>query len=235
MVQVLGRLALSIGILAVAGAVRMAGEHLRSRDGVSDGAGRSGDLGHRRAADPRRRPASGAPIDWRILGGGIAFGAVVLALALGGVPFAQELIFMLSMAVICTHAGLRHARARCEDPARHPVHQHHHLRVSRDAVGRRRLFLVDARRAQVRRGVLRHAASDRGDHRHRGDVDVQQAADGIFRDQGSVLDRGRGHHPVAAQYRAVLRPASLDRGDVRLRRAHHRRSSTRRQPRRSRS
>ena len=42
------------------------------------------------------------PIDWRILGGGLAFGAVVAALALGGVPFAQEIIFVVSMAVICT-------------------------------------------------------------------------------------------------------------------------------------
>jgi hypothetical protein len=42
------------------------------------------------------------PLDWRILGGGLAFGAAVLGLALGGVPFAQELIFVLSMAVICT-------------------------------------------------------------------------------------------------------------------------------------
>jgi hypothetical protein len=41
-------------------------------------------------------------IDWRILGGGLAFGTVVAALALGGVPFAQEIIFLVSMAVICT-------------------------------------------------------------------------------------------------------------------------------------
>ena len=34
------------------------------------------------------------PIDWRILGGGLAFGAVVLALALGGVPYSQEIIFV---------------------------------------------------------------------------------------------------------------------------------------------
>jgi hypothetical protein len=44
----------------------------------------------RRAADPR------------ILGGGIGFGAIVVLLAVGGVPFAQEIIFTISMAVICT-------------------------------------------------------------------------------------------------------------------------------------
>ena len=42
------------------------------------------------------------PLDWRILGGGLAFGGAILAIALGSVPFGQELIFLLSMAVICT-------------------------------------------------------------------------------------------------------------------------------------
>ena len=41
-------------------------------------------------------------LDWRILGGGLAFGATVIALALGGVPYAQEVTFTVSMAVICT-------------------------------------------------------------------------------------------------------------------------------------
>jgi hypothetical protein len=38
--------------------------------------------------------------DWRIILGGLTFGAVVLALALGEVPFAQELTFVISMTVI---------------------------------------------------------------------------------------------------------------------------------------
>src|SRR5205085_150888 len=42
------------------------------------------------------------PIDWRILGGGIAFGGTVIALGVGGVPFAQEIVFVISMAVIST-------------------------------------------------------------------------------------------------------------------------------------
>lgn len=43
------------------------------------------------------------PIDWRILGGGgIGFGVILLAVTLGGLPFAQEIIFFLSMFVICT-------------------------------------------------------------------------------------------------------------------------------------
>ncbi len=101
MVQVLGRLALSAGILAVAGlsgwiaailtrekvfllglivpAVSLAGAFMASEKGVE------------------RRP-----IDWRILLGGLAFGSAVVALGLLRVPFGQEMIFLLSMAVVCT-------------------------------------------------------------------------------------------------------------------------------------
>jgi MFS family permease len=99
MVQVLGRLAVSAGILLVAGLsgwlanimsrqnvflvglaiplISIAGIFLRGRENVET-----------------------RPIDWRILGGGIAFGAVVAALGLGSVPFAQEIIFVISLAVI---------------------------------------------------------------------------------------------------------------------------------------
>ena len=101
MVQVLGRLALSAGILAVAGlsgwlanfvdrqtvfllglaipVISVTGVFLRGTE----------------TSEIR-------PIDWRILGGGIVFGATVLALGIGGVPYAQEIIFVISMTVICT-------------------------------------------------------------------------------------------------------------------------------------
>ena len=101
MVQVLGRLAVSGGILAVAGlsgwladlmtrqavflialvipAISVTGVFLRGTETTE-----------RRA------------IDWRILGGGIAFGAVVAALGFGGLPFGQEVIFLISMGVVCT-------------------------------------------------------------------------------------------------------------------------------------
>lgn len=101
MVQVLGRLSLSAGIVAVAGLSGvLAGLFGRetvfligliipliSISGMF--------LIEQEKAAPR-------PIDWRILGGGLAFGGAVLTLALGGVPYAQEFIFVLSMAVICT-------------------------------------------------------------------------------------------------------------------------------------
>ena len=99
LVQVLGRLALWSGILSVAGlsgwlaqiysyetvfllglavpAVSLTGAMLVRLD----------------ASLPK-------PIDWRILGGGLVFGAVVLAIGLGGLPFGQELIFVISLAVI---------------------------------------------------------------------------------------------------------------------------------------
>lgn len=101
MVQVLGRLALSLGVLSVAGlsgalagwwsreAVFLTGLVIPAISLIGVAL-----IGEEKSA-PR-------PIDWRILGGGLAFGAVVLALALGGMPYAQEVIFLISMAVICT-------------------------------------------------------------------------------------------------------------------------------------
>jgi hypothetical protein len=99
LVQVLGRLALWSGVLSVAGlsgwlaqiysyqtvfllglaipAISVTGAMLVRLDNVELKA-----------------------VDWRILGGGLAFGAVVLAIGLGGVPLGQELIFVVSLAVI---------------------------------------------------------------------------------------------------------------------------------------
>jgi hypothetical protein len=101
MVQVLGRLALSFGILAVAGLSGwLAGMLDRSTvfllGLIIPAISVVGVLLIQSETAERR------PIDWRVLGGGIAFGAIVLALGLGAVPFGQELIFVLSMAVICT-------------------------------------------------------------------------------------------------------------------------------------
>src|SRR6185436_11184780 len=100
MVQVIGRLAVSAGVLAVAGlsgwlanfmsrqavfligliipAISVAGVFLRGTETME------------------RRP-----IDWRILGGGIAFGIVVMGLGVSGIPFGQEIVFIISMGVVC--------------------------------------------------------------------------------------------------------------------------------------
>jgi hypothetical protein len=101
MVQVLGRLSLSAGILAVAGLSGWLAE-LLARETVFLLALVVPAISITGVFIRRRTPAERRPIDWRILGGGIAFGAIVLAIALGGVPYGQELTFLVSMAVICT-------------------------------------------------------------------------------------------------------------------------------------
>jgi hypothetical protein len=100
MVQVLGRLALSAGIVAVAGLSGvLAGvfdrETVFLMGLVIPAISVTGTL------LVRKEPTEIRPLDWRILGGGLIFGAMVLAIALGGVPFGQEAIFVLSMIVIC--------------------------------------------------------------------------------------------------------------------------------------
>jgi BT1 family len=100
MVQVLGRLSLGFGILAVAGLSGWLAGFLPRETvfllGLSVPA--VSVLG---VLLIRTETAERRPIEWRILGGGVAFGAVVLALALGPVPYPQELVFLLSMAVVC--------------------------------------------------------------------------------------------------------------------------------------
>jgi hypothetical protein len=101
MVQVLSRLALSAGTLAVAGVSGWLASFL-SRESVFllglivPAISVIGVLAVPYETRERR------PTDWRILGGGVALGAVILVLALGSIPFSQELIFILSMVVVCT-------------------------------------------------------------------------------------------------------------------------------------
>jgi BT1 family protein len=101
MVQVLGRLALSLGLFATAGlggylASIMPYEHvflLALGVPVISVAG---------VVLVRLETSERAPIDWRVLGGGLAFGAVVVALGVLKVPFGQEIVFLVSMGVVCT-------------------------------------------------------------------------------------------------------------------------------------
>jgi MFS family permease len=99
MVQVLGRLALSFGLFAVAGLSGLLAQLLPYDKVFLLGLvvpliSVSGALLVHLETTERR------PIDWRILGGGIAFGAVVVALAFSGTAYAQEIIFAVSMAVV---------------------------------------------------------------------------------------------------------------------------------------
>jgi hypothetical protein len=101
MVQVIGRLALSIGILTVAGLSGWLAKFVERETVFLLGLivpviSMVGVLSIQSENTERR------PLNWGILGGGLAFGATVLGLAIGKVPFAQELIFALSMVVICS-------------------------------------------------------------------------------------------------------------------------------------
>ena len=170
-VQVLGRLAVSAGVLVVAG---LSGwlANVMSRQNVFL-IGLVIPLisivgvfvqGHENVG---RRP-----IDWRILGGGIVFGVVVGALGFGNVPFAQEIIFAISLTVVCYMLVLV---TRELD---------HELRIGIlftalmvfafrcDADGRRRFLLVDAGRIELRRRILRRSAPDRRRAVDRRDVGV---------------------------------------------------------------
>jgi hypothetical protein len=100
MVQVLGRLALSAGVLAVAGLSGWLAEMIPRQDVFLLGLiipviSVTGVFLRGHETSELR------PIDWRILGGGIAFGTAVSALGIGDVPYAQEIIFIISLTVIC--------------------------------------------------------------------------------------------------------------------------------------
>lgn len=100
MVQVLGRLALSLGMFCVAGlagwiASIYAYETVFLAGLIIPVISASG------AILISLRPVERRAIDWRILGGGIIFGMFVLTLAGTNVPYNQEVVFIVSMAVVC--------------------------------------------------------------------------------------------------------------------------------------
>ena len=99
MVQVLGRLAVSFGIFSVAGLAGLLAQVLSYDKVFLLGLvvpliSVSGALLVRLETSERR------PIDWRILGGGLAFGAVVAAIGLSQASYSQETVLALSMAVV---------------------------------------------------------------------------------------------------------------------------------------
>lgn len=99
MIQVLGRLALSIGAFLTAGIGGWLASILPYSTVfllalIVPMISASG------AALVHIAPVEQRPIDWRILGGGIAFGAFVLLMAFGNVPYNQEIVFVVSMTVV---------------------------------------------------------------------------------------------------------------------------------------
>ena len=88
-------LALVIPLVSVAG-VALA-TWLRRREHA-----RLAGLGHARQAimDMLDRAVERPPVNWWILGGGLAFAAVSLTLGLGKVAYAQEIVFAVSMSIV---------------------------------------------------------------------------------------------------------------------------------------
>lgn len=99
MVQVLGRLALGIGIFSVAGLSGWLAQFL-SRETVFLLGLTIPTLSLVSTVMIGREVAVQRPVNWQILGGGILFGVIVVAIGIGGVPYAQELVFVISMTVI---------------------------------------------------------------------------------------------------------------------------------------
>jgi hypothetical protein len=104
MVQVLGRLALSLGVFSVAGLAGFLAQVLPYQTVFLLGLfvpliSISG------AVLVRLETSEQRPTDWRILGGGIVFGAFVTALALSPLPLNQEIVFLVSMTVVIWMLG----------------------------------------------------------------------------------------------------------------------------------
>ncbi len=101
MVQVLGRLALSIGIFATAGLAGALAQALPYEKVfliglVVPAISMSGALLVKLDTRETR------PTDWRLLGAGLAFGTLVTALLAADIPYAQEIVLVISLAVIVT-------------------------------------------------------------------------------------------------------------------------------------
>ncbi len=99
MVQVLGRLALSLGIFSVAWLSGYLAQILSYETVFMIGLvvpliSVTG------AILVRLETAAPRAVDWRLLAGGLVFGVVVTLLGVAGVPFNQEIIFVISMTVI---------------------------------------------------------------------------------------------------------------------------------------
>jgi hypothetical protein len=99
MVQVLGRLALSLGIFAVAGLSGILAQHLGYATVFLIGLVIPA-ISVTGALLVRLETSETRDIDWRILGGGLAFGVTVTGIAFLGLPAAQEIVFVVSIAII---------------------------------------------------------------------------------------------------------------------------------------
>ncbi len=99
MVQVLGRLSLSIGILAVAGLSGLMAKYV-SREAVFISALIVPLVSVLGALFANLEPALPRPLNWKFLGSGLVFGMTILACSFVNFSYSQEFIFLLSLTVI---------------------------------------------------------------------------------------------------------------------------------------
>lgn len=99
MIQVLGRLALSFGIFATAGLAGVLAQTMSYESVFLLGLAVPA-ISASGALLVRLETSESRPTDWRILFGGLAFGATVTSLLAADVPYAQEIVFIVSLGVI---------------------------------------------------------------------------------------------------------------------------------------
>lgn len=99
MVQVLGRLSLSLGVFLTAGLAGWLAQSLPYATVFLIGL-LVPLISVTGALTVRLEPGECRPTDWRILGGGLVFGATVVILGVSDTPFKEEIVFMISMAVV---------------------------------------------------------------------------------------------------------------------------------------
>ena len=101
MVQVLGRLALSMGIFITAGLAGWLAQVLSYETVFLVGLVVPA-ISVTGALLVRLESSESRPTDWRLLGGGLAFGLFITALLAADVDFAQEIVLAVSLVVIAT-------------------------------------------------------------------------------------------------------------------------------------
>ena len=199
LVQVLGRLALWSGILSVAGLSGWLAQ-IYSYETVFLLGLAVPATSLTGAMLVRLDATASKPIDWRILGGGLLFGAAVLAIGLGGVPLGQEIVFLISLAVIASML-YRVAEDVDEVHRRRIFYAALVIFLFRATPGRRRgLSLVHHRRSRLRRGVLRHARADRRRPQPRRRLALLRRHHAGADRQGSALGHHHRHHPLASEH-----------------------------------
>ena len=216
LVQVLGRLALSFGIFSTAGIAGWLAQVTSYETVFLVGLAVpvisvSGALLVRLESTEKR------PLDWRILGGGLAFGAAVTLVGVGQVPFAQELVFVVSMIIVI--AMLTRVTAELDHQTRMKIFYAAVIifvfRASPGTGEGYRWFTIDM--LGIRRGVLRHPGPDRRRARHCRHVASERHDHAPPSRLRSVVADHHRHRAVGAQPGSGVRGARVDRADLRLR------------------